>query len=140
MNKIISCVIALTNIAISALIYQLHYSSIPDYPPSSKSWAEFFTFISCILFILNGVSLVTIINTFSKPKKYIITLCYSLIGIAPLAIYNPSTILHTCLFSITVITISISLITNDVKEKYLITINGLLLMLNAIWGFLLFGL
>jgi hypothetical protein len=99
---------------------------------SSKGWAEIFTLISSILFIISGLSLASIINAITKFKKYIIVLFYLLIGIVPMTIQNQFMIIPTFVFSIIVMTISISVITKT-KAEQLISLNGLLLVINAIW-------
>lgn len=136
MNKTISNLIAFITILVSTLCYLQIYIVMVDSSPSSKGWAEFFTFVSSILFIINGLSLASIINEITGFKKYIILSLYLLIGIIPMAIQNQFSIIPTTVFSIIVMTISISLI-SKAKIKQLIILNGLLLVFNAIWGILM---
>lgn len=136
MNKTISNLIAFITILVSTLCYLQIYIVMVDFSPSSKGWAESFTFISSILFIINGLSLASIINEITGFKKYIILSLYLLIGIIPMAIQNQFSIIPTTVFSIIVMTISISLI-SKAKIKHLITLNGLLLVFKAIWGILM---
>ncbi|PJJ10238.1 hypothetical protein CLU83_3637 [Flavobacterium sp. 1] len=110
MNKTISNLIAFITILVSTLCYLQIYIVMVDSSPSSKGLAEYFTFISSILFIINGLSLASIINEIAGFKKYIILSLYLLIGIIPMAIQNQFSIIPTTVFSIIVMTISISLI------------------------------
>jgi hypothetical protein len=132
MNKTILNIIAFINILVSTLSYLKIYSLMVDSELSSKGWAEIFTLISSILFIISGLSLASIINAITKFKKYIIVLFYLLIGIVPMTIQNQFMIIPTFVFSIIVMTISISVITKT-KAEQLISLNGLLLVINAIW-------
>ncbi|MFV5692204.1 hypothetical protein ACM55K_09285 [Flavobacterium sp. LT1R49] len=136
MNKTISNIIAFITILVSTLSYLQIYNVMIDSHPSSKGLSEFFTLVSSILFIMSGLSLASIINKITEFKKYIIVSLYLLIGIIPMAIQNQFMIIPTGVFSIIVMTISISLITKA-KIKHLITLNGLLLVFNAIWGILI---
>lgn len=136
MNKTISNIIALITILISTLSYLKLYNVMVDSHPSSKGWAEFFTLISSVLFIMSGLSLTSIINTTTKFKKCIIVSLYLLIGIVPMVIQNQFMIIPTGVLSIIVMSISISLLTKA-KLKHLIILNGLVLIFNAIWGILM---
>lgn len=136
MNKTISYIIAFINIVISVLSYLQIYCVMVDSDASSKGWAEFFTLISSILFIIGGLSLTTIINRITKSKKYIIVSLYLLIGIIPLAVQNYFTLIPTGIFSIIVLRISVSLIAK-INDNQSIVLNGILLVLNAAWGLLM---
>jgi hypothetical protein len=136
MNKTISYIIAFINIVVSILSYLQIYCVMVDSHVSSKGWAEFFTLISSILFIIGGLSLTTIINRITKSKKYIIVSLYLLIGIVPLAVQNYFTLIPTGIFSIIVLRISVSLIAK-INDNQSIVLNGILLVLNAAWGLLM---
>lgn len=136
MNKTISYIIAFINIAVSLLSYLQIYCVMVDSTVSSKGWAEYFTLISSILFIVGGLSLTTIINETTKSKKYIIVSFYLLIGIIPLAVQNYFTLIPTVIFSIIVQRVSVLLI-SKIDDNQSIVLNGILLILNVAWGLLM---
>ena len=110
-----------------------------DSHPSSKGWVEFFTLISSVLFILNGMSLTTILNSAVKPMLYISLTIYFLIGIIPIAFENYFTLISTGIVSIVTILVSIKFVTKASGKQSLV-INGLILTLNCIWGGLMIGM
>ena len=110
-----------------------------DSHPSSKGWVEFFTLISSVLFILNGLSLTTILNSAVKPMLYISLTIYFLIGIIPIAVENYFTLIPTGIVSIVTILVSIKVVTKA-SGKQSLGINGLLLTLNCVWGGIMIGM
>ncbi len=133
MNKTTLNIIATLNILISTFSYLKIYSIMVNSESSSKGWAEIFTLTSSIFFIISELSLVSIINSITKFKKYLIVLFYLLVGIIPMTIQNQLMIIPTLVFSIIIMTISNSFI-SKAKDKQLISLNGILLVINTIWG------
>ena len=138
MNKTISNITASISIMISILTYLSIFFIMQGSHTSSQGWVEFFTLISSVFFILNGLCLATILNGMAKPMLYISLTVYFLIGIIPIAIENYFTLIPTTIVSIVIMLVSIKLITK-VSRKQSLGTNGLILVLNCIWGWLMIG-
>ncbi len=96
---------------ISILTYLSIYFIMLSSHPSSQGWVEFFTLISSVFFILNGLCLATILSGMAKPMLYISLTVYFLIGIIPIAIENYFTLIPTTIVSIVIMLVSIKLVT-----------------------------
>ena len=106
---------------------------------SSRGWAEFFALITSILLILNCLCLTAIIKDLTKPIFFSVLILYSLIGIVPMAIESYFTLIPLIIASLIIIMVSAKLVI-DATAKQSVVINGIVLTLNCIWGFLMIGI
>jgi len=110
-----------------------------DAHPSAKGFAELFTIMSAVFFIINGLSLTTVLKKIKKLTRNIVLILYCLIGIIPLSIENYHNAITLGIISIITILISINLMPKASINQSII-ISGVLLVLNSAWGWLIIGM
>ena len=139
MKKTISNLISLIGIFVSIITYVTIYSIMLDAHPSAKGFAELFTIMSAVFFIINGLSLTTVLKKIKKLTRNIVLILYCLIGIIPLSIENYHNAITLGIISIITILISINLMPKASINQSII-ISGVLLVLNSAWGWLIIGM
>jgi hypothetical protein len=105
--------------------------------PSSRGLVEYFTLVSSVLFIVNGLCLATIFKNKTKTTLSIFLIIYFLIGIIPMLLAGYFNTITTGIISIIILMISLKLITTSSWKKT-ITLNVIILTLNCIWGWAMF--
>ena len=130
-------IIASICITISILIYLKFYVAMANSHPSSRGLVEYFTLVSSVLFIVNGLCLATIFKNKTKTTLSIFLIIYFLIGIIPMLLAGYFNTITTGIISIIILMISLKLITTSSWKKT-ITLNVIILTLNCIWGWAMF--
>ena len=125
--------IAVVNILLSTIIYFYLLFSIKSYHASVQGWVQFFTWISCIIMLVNSLSLASLLSKVENTLAFLsILILFSLLGIISIGMQSSFFMVFAILITLGVTTISYVVLRKS-KPNFLLGINISLFVMNVIW-------